>query len=115
MIIWKSYDMKLRLSILKIYRSIAWAHFAPIGEGYDIIYIYVELEHRGKGFAKRMIGEFVERVRPKEMMLEVRKTNEVAINLYRGMAFEVISERKGYYRDGEDAWVMKKRLLTHKS
>ena len=39
--------------------------------------------------------------------LEVRTSNEVAINLYRKYAFDITGRRPGYYRDnGEDAWIM---------
>ena len=38
--------------------------------------------------------------------LEVRVRNNVAINLYKKFGFETISTRKGYYKDGEDAYVM---------
>ena len=39
--------------------------------------------------------------------LELRVSNQVALNLYQKYGFEVIDCRKGYYRDNrEDAWVM---------
>ena len=89
-------------------KPIGWGHFAPIGEGYDIIYVYVEPEYRRQGIAREMILAFIKRIGPRSLMLEVRKSNESAIGLYKGLGFEIVSERKGYYRDGEDALVMKK-------
>jgi len=88
-------------------KPIAWFRAAPIGEGFDIIYIYVLPSYRGKGIAKKMISSFIDNFKPKEIMLEVRKSNKAAINLYKSLSFEVISERKSYYKNGEDAWVMK--------
>jgi ribosomal-protein-alanine N-acetyltransferase len=38
--------------------------------------------------------------------LEMRPSNEVAYRLYRKYGFEVRRRDPGYYRDGEDAWVM---------
>ncbi|MDY6843216.1 MAG: ribosomal protein S18-alanine N-acetyltransferase [Thermodesulfobacteriota bacterium] len=44
-------------------------------------------------------------------VLEVRISNSVAKNLYQKCGFEMVGQRKGYYReDGEDAIVMSKRL-----
>jgi ribosomal-protein-alanine N-acetyltransferase len=43
----------------------------------------------------------------KHHTLEVRKSNEPAINLYTKFGFEVEGVRKGYYQDnGEDALIM---------
>jgi ribosomal protein S18 acetylase RimI-like enzyme len=38
--------------------------------------------------------------------LEMRPSNDVAYRLYRKYGFEVQRRAPGYYRDGEDAWVM---------
>ena len=39
--------------------------------------------------------------------LEVRRSNQAAIALYRQLGFEQVGERRGYYRDnGEDALLM---------
>ena len=41
------------------------------------------------------------------MYLDVRKSNDAAINFYRGYGFDVLYERRGYYRNPpEDALVM---------
>ncbi|MFB6284604.1 MAG: GNAT family N-acetyltransferase [Halobacteria archaeon] len=39
--------------------------------------------------------------------LEVRRSNEPAISLYRDIGFEIKGWKKGYYSDGEDAALMK--------
>ena len=41
-----------------------------------------------------------------EIFLEVRKTNEAAISVYEHLGFEIKRVLKGYYRDGEDAYLM---------
>jgi len=47
----------------------------------------------------------------KGMTLEVRVSNEVAINLYKKYGFEKLGIRRGYYQDNkEDAMVMWKEL-----
>lgn len=45
--------------------------------------------------------------------LEVRPSNDVALSLYCRMGFKKVGVRKGYYIDnGEDAIVMRKKLLV---
>ena len=39
--------------------------------------------------------------------LETRPSNQVAHHLYRKYGFRFEGVRQGYYRDGEDAWLMK--------
>jgi ribosomal-protein-alanine N-acetyltransferase len=61
------------------------------------------LLERSLGFARKRGAEYV--------YLEVRMGNDAAIALYRGMGFEVVGVRKGYYTDtGEDALVMARHL-----
>jgi ribosomal-protein-alanine N-acetyltransferase len=44
-------------------------------------------------------------------LLEVRPTNEAAVNLYNKLGFKAIGKRPRYYTDsGEDALVMKKKI-----
>ena len=40
--------------------------------------------------------------------LEVRVSNVAAINLYRKRGFSIVCTKKGYYKDGEDAYYMMK-------
>lgn len=45
-----------------------------------------------------------------EFFLEVRKTNEEAIAVYEKLGYTVRRVLRGYYRDGEDAYLMVKRV-----
>ncbi len=45
-----------------------------------------------------------------EFLLEVRESNIPAIALYEKLGFENSKTLKGYYSDGEDAYLMSKRL-----
>jgi RimJ/RimL family protein N-acetyltransferase len=42
--------------------------------------------------------------------LEVRPSNQAAQHLYRKYGFRFTGVHRGYYRDGEDAWLMRVRL-----
>ena len=45
--------------------------------------------------------------------LHVRETNQAALGLYRDrLKYDVMDKDKGYYLDGEDAYLMKKELVS---
>ncbi len=46
----------------------------------------------------------------KECYLEVRVSNTPAIEMYRKLGFHIARTANGYYADGEDAYVMAKKL-----
>lgn len=47
----------------------------------------------------------------KTVVLEVREQNEKGINFYKKNNFNVISKRKHYYKNGDDALVMMKEII----
>lgn len=74
-----------------------------------IISIAVLKEHRGRGIGTKLIHDALEEIRNengKECYLEVRITNEGAIDLYKRIGFKVSSTLHGYYKDGESAYTM---------
>ena len=79
----------------------------------DIEGVVVKKEYRNKGVGGLLISELEQKLIEQEkekIFLEVRKGNFIAKKLYEKMGFKIISERKGYYSDGEDAVVMAKEL-----
>ena len=71
---------------------------------YEILAIATIEEYRNKGFAQ----ELLDKIKTKDIFLEVRESNERAINFYKKNNFKQISIRKGYYSDPtEDAIIMK--------
>ncbi len=78
-----------------------------------VVSIAVMPQSRRKGMATALIKralEGMEYYKAKQGFLEVRVTNEAAISLYKGLGFEVTRTINGYYSDGEDAYVMTKKL-----
>jgi ribosomal-protein-alanine N-acetyltransferase len=78
-----------------------------------VVSIAVMPQSRRKGTAKALINRALEGMayyKAKQCFLEVRVTNESAISLYKKLGFEVTRTINGYYSDGEDAYVMTKRL-----
>ena len=71
---------------------------------YEILTIATVEEYRNKGIAQ----ELLDKIKTKDIFLEVRESNEKAINFYKKNNFKQISIRKGYYSDPtEDAIIMK--------
>jgi [ribosomal protein S18]-alanine N-acetyltransferase len=78
-----------------------------------VVSIAVMPQYRRKGVAQAVINKALEGMqyyKAKQCFLEVRVTNEAGISLYKKLGFEVTRTINGYYSDGEDAYVMTKRL-----
>lgn len=80
-----------------------------IDEGH-ITNIAVHPEFRGIGLGEKLVDALIDEAKKKgihAMTLEVRVSNEPAINLYKKKGFVSVATRKGYYQDtGEDALIM---------
>ena len=75
--------------------------------------IAVKKDYRNQKIATRLINEFEKVLYAKKVnnvFLEVRRSNQVAINLYKSQGYKNLSERKNYYENGEDALIFKKSL-----
>jgi len=79
-----------------------------------IISIAVLPEHQRKGIGRALIEKALENMvkiyNAKRCYLEVRVSNYPAINLYKKTGFEVQRIIRGYYADGENAYIMSKDL-----
>lgn len=76
---------------------------------FEIMKIAVLPEYRNRGVAR----ELLEKIKIKDIFLEVRQSNEPAINFYLKNGFEKISTRKNYYKDNdEDAIIMKLEVIN---
>jgi [ribosomal protein S18]-alanine N-acetyltransferase len=78
-----------------------------------VVSLAVKPESRRKGIATALIRSAMEGMqfyKAKQIYLEVRVTNDDAINLYKKLGLEISRTIGGYYSDGEDAYVMNKKL-----
>jgi [ribosomal protein S18]-alanine N-acetyltransferase len=78
-----------------------------------VVSIAVLPQNRRKGIAKALIKRALEGMvnyKAKQGFLEVRVTNEAGITLYKKLGLEITRTINGYYSDGEDAYVMTKKL-----
>ena len=71
---------------------------------YEILAIATIEKYRNKGIAQ----ELLDKIKTKDIFLEVRESNQVAINFYKKNKFKQISIRKNYYSEpNENAIIMK--------
>ncbi|MCS7120643.1 MAG: ribosomal protein S18-alanine N-acetyltransferase [Nitrososphaerota archaeon] len=79
-----------------------------------IISIAVLPAYRRRGIGQALIKEalraMIQYYKAKSCYLEVRVTNTSAVNLYKKMGFEIERVIRGYYSDGEDAYIMSENL-----
>jgi len=78
-----------------------------------IVSVAVLPEHRKKGVASSLLEKALEGLKEykvSECFLEVRESNKAAIGLYKKFGFNVTRSVRGYYRDGETAYVMSKPI-----
>jgi ribosomal-protein-alanine N-acetyltransferase len=78
-----------------------------------IVSVAVLPQYRRKGIGEALITEAMEGMRlynAKQCFLEVRTTNTPAIDLYKKLGFQITRTIHGYYADGEDAYMMSKKL-----
>lgn len=84
-------------------------------ESADILKIAVKLQFRRFGVSKLLLKAFIDsaiKFGIKELFLEVRVSNNVAINLYKLFGFKVVGIRKNFYADPkEDALLVKKDIF----
>ena len=71
---------------------------------YEILAIATIEEYRNKGIAQ----ELLDKIKIKDIFLEVRESNQIAISFYKKNKFKEISIRKNYYsKPTENAIIMK--------
>lgn len=77
--------------------------------------IAVKKSERNQGFAKILLEKSINDLKDlgevSFLTLEVRTSNEPAINLYKSFGFQKVTIKEKYYDDGEDAIYMVKGLV----
>lgn len=78
-----------------------------------IVSVAILPEYRRKGLGNAILTKALEGMRGynvKEGYLEVRVSNQPAIDLYRKIGFSISKTSRHYYKDGEDAYIMVKEI-----
>lgn len=79
----------------------------------EISKIAILKKYQGLKLSKLLMADMEKRVKSaacENISLEVRKGNLKAINLYKSFEYKIVTIRKHYYDDGEDAYLMVKEL-----
>jgi ribosomal-protein-alanine N-acetyltransferase len=96
----------------RVERGISGFGRMPVKKGH-IVSVAVLKTMRNKGVGTALVNAGMEGMigyGASEFFLEVRKTNEEAIAVYEKLGYTVRRVLRGYYRDGEDAYLMVKKV-----
>jgi len=88
------------------------SHGRPLGHVKDLA---VHSTHRGNGVGGTLLDRGLAVLHAqgaRSVKLEVRRSNQPALGLYRERGFDYYRTLKRYYPDGEDAFVMVARLAN---
>lgn len=113
-----NYDFKLDIySKCLVYELdnniIGFIIYSIIYDRAEIIDILIDNNYRNKGYGDELLKNGIEDClnnNCKNITLEVKESNESAINLYKKNNFKVIAKRKNYYKN-EDAYLMEKEVI----
>jgi [ribosomal protein S18]-alanine N-acetyltransferase len=91
-------------------RLLGFAIFWVVHDELHILNVATDPSQRRRGVARAVMDATLERGRQRRCVmatLEVRRSNEAALSLYRNLGFRAVGVRPNYYVDeGEDAIVM---------
>jgi len=105
-----------RFYLFRIERDVVGfgGYWDMVGHGH-ISNIAVDVRFRRRGFGREIVA-FLERDMEEQGIvsatLEVRASNLVAAALYASCQFELAGRRKRYYRNGEDALIYSKNIVS---
>ena len=86
-----------------------WVKF----EQAEITKVSISKKYQGYKLSKLLMADAERRMKLagcESSTLEVRVSNEVAINLYKSFGYKILTTRKNYYENNEDAYLMYKEL-----
>jgi len=100
--------------ILLIDEKIAgFAEFKIVEDEADLQMIVLKKEYQKKGYGKLFLSKLINELKEKGIeyiYLEVSEKNESAFNLYKKLGFKELDVREKYYRNGDNAILMKLKL-----
>ena len=104
-------NFKYRISYLIENKEVGYVILEETIDVIDIVDVLVNEEYRKQKIASKLFDYVINKYKnvKEKIMLEVRVSNNPAINLYRKFNFEIIYIRKNYYKD-EDAYIMEVKL-----
>ena len=116
---WASEFKKEGINVLGLFLSnllIAICVFHVVIDEAQINYFVVNQRFRKKGFGSYLMSYLIkkcENLNLKKLLLEVSRSNIIAERFYSRFDFFTVGIRKNYYKDGSDAVLKEKRLITN--
>ena len=81
----------------------------------QINYFVIHQKFRNRGFGSHLMSYLIkqcEKLNLRKLLLEVSQSNITAERFYSKFAFSTVGIRKNYYKDGSDAVLKEKKLIT---
>ena len=81
----------------------------------QINYFVIHQKFRNRGFGTHLMSFLIkqcEKLNLRKLLLEVSQSNITAERFYSNFAFSTVGIRKNYYKDGSDAVLKEKKLIT---
>ena len=81
----------------------------------QINYFVIHQKFRKRGFGSHLMSYLIkqcEKLNLRKLLLEVSRSNITAERFYSNFAFSTVGIRKNYYKDGSDAVLKEKKLIT---
>ena len=81
----------------------------------QINYFVIHQKFRNRGFGSHLMSYLIkqcEKLNLRKLLLEVSQSNITAERFYSNFAFSTVGIRKNYYKDGSDAVLKEKKLIT---
>ena len=81
----------------------------------QINYFVIHQKFRNRGFGSHLMCYLIkqcEKLNLRKLLLEVSQSNITAERFYSNFAFSTVGIRKNYYKDGSDAVLKEKKLIT---
>jgi [ribosomal protein S18]-alanine N-acetyltransferase len=94
------------LKVNKGARIIAYIIARYFVDELHIMHLAVLPDCRRTGVAEHLVAYLLKNYPAQTYLLEVRESNKAATGLYQKLGFIILSKRKNYYSNGEDAIVM---------
>ena len=94
-------------------KVLGYANYSLIYDRIELDNIFVDEVRRGEGIGKKLMSSLVAIAIDNHVInitLEVRISNVIARNLYKGFGFREVALRKFYYGD-EDGILMEKQVM----
>ena len=89
--------------------------FQVVLDEVQINYFVVNKKFRKKGYGSYLMSDLIkkfEKLNLKKILLEVSQSNVTAERFSRRFDFSTVGIRKNYYKDGSDAVLKEKKLIT---